>query len=89
MRTIYLPYQKLIVISGHDKTHEQPSRAVFQLHMATKEIEKLPSITYGRQSFAAHYNFEDTFIYIVGGNNINQGYLNHCEKYNVYNQKWV
>ena len=88
MRTIYLPYQKLIVISGHDKTNDKPSKSVFQLHMTNKEIEKLPSITHGRQSFAAYYNFEEEFIYVVGGNNTVEGYMPHCEKYNVYNQKW-
>ena len=30
-------------------------------------MELLPSIKQGRTSFAAHYEFQDRFIYVVGG----------------------
>jgi hypothetical protein len=30
-------------------------------------MELLPSINKGRTSFAAHYDFLDRFIYVVGG----------------------
>ena len=30
-------------------------------------MEALPSINHGRTSFAAHYDFLDRFIYVIGG----------------------
>ena len=57
--------------------------------MTNLEVEKLPSLRHGRQSFAAYYSFEETFIYIIGGNNSINGYLPHCEKYDIYSQKWT
>ena len=48
MRTIYIPYQRLIIISGHDHTHNRESRKVFQCHMTNSEFEVLPSIKQGR-----------------------------------------
>ena len=89
-RTIYIPYNKVIVISGSDIDAPQngPVTDVIQFHLTTNTVEKLPSITKGRTSFAAHYDFEDRFIYILGGTNKTELMINDCEKYDVYNQRW-
>ena len=43
----------------------------------------------GRTSFAAHYDFEDRFIYVLGGNISSESRsTNLCEKFDVYNLKW-
>jgi len=89
-RTIYIPYNKVIVISGSDIDAPQagPVRDVFQFHLTTMTVEKLPPISTGRTSFAAHYDFEDKFIYVLGGTNKSELMIKDCEKYDVYNQRW-
>jgi len=49
--------------------------------------EKLDPISIGRTSFAAHYDFEDRFIYVLGGDTEN-GSIPNCEKFDVFNLKW-
>jgi len=56
--------------------------------LGTNEVEKLPPISLGRTSFAAHYDFEDRFIYIVGGCNNKDAMITDCEKFDVFNHKW-
>ena len=56
--------------------------------MPNTEFEVLPSISLGRQSFAAHYNFEDEFIFIIGGNT-GLRYYSECEKFDIHRQKWT
>lgn len=49
--------------------------------------EVLPSISLGRTSFAAHYDFEDRFIYIIGGDCEDKS-IASCEKFDILNLKW-
>ena len=51
-------------------------------------MEKLPSISKGRTSFAAHYEFEDRFIYVIGGSDKTGLMINECEKFDVLNHRW-
>jgi hypothetical protein len=85
-----VPYNRLIVISGNDmqKSATAPVNDVFQYHLLTNEVEKLPPISQGRTSFAAHYDFEDKFIYIIGGSNDKDTMITECEKFDVFNHKW-
>lgn len=89
-RTIYIPYQKVIVISGSDFESPQagPVRDVFQFHLTDNTVERLPSISKGRTSFAAHYEFEDRFIYVMGGSDKTELMLKECEKFDVFNHRW-
>lgn len=76
-RTIYLPYNRIIIISGSEVSeqanywytvkHYKIVRDVFQFHLLENTVEKLPSIKKGRSSFAAHYDFGDRYIYVIGG----------------------
>ena len=68
-RTIYVPYNRVIVISGNDMKRDRtkPVTDVFQFHLLTNQVENLPPISKGRTSFAAHYDFEDRYIYVIGG----------------------
>lgn len=52
------------------------------------EFEVLPDINLGRTSFAAHYDFEDRYIYVVGGDNQDESKTD-CEKFDVFNLKWT
>ena len=65
--TVYVPYQKVIMISGTGQNGL--SKSVFQFHLNTMNFEQLPSIKNGRSSFTAHYDFGDRFIYVMGGSN--------------------
>ena len=89
-RTLYLPYNRVIVISGNDmqKDRTKPVTDVFQFHLLTNEVEKLQPIAIGRTSFAAHYDFEDRFIYVVGGCDSSERMLTDCEKFDVFNNRW-
>lgn len=89
-RTIYVPYDRVIVISGNDvqKSNTTPVTDVFQFHLGTSEVEKLPPISQGRTSFAAHYDFLDKFIYIIGGCNEKDTMISACEKFDIFNHKW-
>lgn len=49
----------------------------------------MPNIPHGRTSFAAHYDFGDRFVYIIGGSNREGFMIKNCEKFDVYNQKWI
>ena len=67
-RTIYVPYNRVIIISGMEINHEtKPVTDVFQFHLLTNQIENLQPISKARSSFAAHYDFEDRYIYVIGG----------------------
>lgn len=66
-RTIYVPYQRLLVISGAASDTRIPVKDVFEFNLISKRIEKKQDIIVGRTSFAAHYTFGDRFIYVIGG----------------------
>ena len=51
------------------------------------EFEVLPDISVGMTSFAAIYDFEDRFIYVVGGDTERES-TTECEKFDVFNLKW-
>lgn len=62
---------------------------VFQCHLPNMKYERLPDMFLGRTSFAAHYDFEDRFIYVIGGNIVDDGQSSdECEKFDVYNLTW-
>ena len=63
-------------------------RSVFQYHMKTKEMEILPPLKVARSSFAAHYDFGDRFIYIIGGADSSGQMIQNCEKFDIFNQVW-
>ena len=67
-RIFYVPYQRVIVMSGFDIDKKDESRMVFQCHLTTMKYERLPDMYTGRTSFAAHYDFGQRFIYVIGGN---------------------
>ena len=58
-RTIYVPYQKLVIISGKktENGSDTPTNDCFMFHIPSREMEKLPPISIARSSFAAHYEF--------------------------------
>ena len=62
---------------------------VFQFHLLTNQIENLQPISKGRTSFAAHYEFEDRYIYVVGGCNENDEMIKDCEKFDILDNKWI
>ena len=90
-RTIYVPYNRVIVISGNDtdSSNQSPVTDVFQFHLLSKKIEKLQPLSIGRTSFATHYDFEDRFIYVIGGCDKNDVMIKDCEKFDVFNNKWI
>ena len=49
----------------------------------------MPSIHHARTSFAAHYDFGDRYVYIIGGSNQDGFMIKNCEKFDVFNQKWI
>lgn len=51
-------------------------------------MEVLPSIRLGRTSFAAHYDFLDRHIYVIGGSNSKDEMITDCEKFDVFERKW-
>ena len=68
-RTIYVPYQRILVISGATADSKAPVRDVFEFDLISKRVERKQDICVGRTSFAAHYTFGDRYIYVVGGCN--------------------
>lgn len=55
-------------MSGYDLDKYTESRMVFQCHLTNMKYERLPDMFKGRTSFSAHYDFEDKYIYVLGGN---------------------
>ena len=51
-------------------------------------MEILPSINQGRTSFAAHYDFLDRYIYVVGGADKHEEVMDSCENFDVFELKW-
>ena len=68
--------------------NKEPARDVFQFHFTNNEVEKLAPITIGRTSFAAHYDFMDRFIYVIGGSDSTDKMIPDCEKFDILNQTW-
>jgi hypothetical protein len=87
-RTIYIPYNKLLVISGDnvEVAKEGPVHDTFIFHLTTETVERMPNIRVGRTSFAAHYDFGDRFVYVIGGSNYQEKMVTDCEKFDVLNQ---
>lgn len=71
-RTIYIPYNKLLVISG-DNVDETPKSGpvhdTFIFDLSSQTVERMPDIHVARTSFAAHYDFGDRYVYVIGGSN--------------------
>ena len=86
-RTIYVPYNRVIVISGSDGG--KCVNDVFQFNLINNQIQKLAHISKARKSFTAHYDFGDKYIYVLGGSDDNGNMVKDCEKYDVYNNKWI
>lgn len=72
-RTLYIPYNKLLVISGDnvDLPKSESVNDTFVFCLMTNTVEKMPDIRLSRTSFAAHYDFGDRYVYIIGGSNRN------------------
>lgn len=89
-RTLYLPYSRLIVISGSDadKGLSSTVRDVFEFDLLTRKVEKKADIGVPRTSFAAHYDFHDRYIYIVGGCNNQDEMITDCERYDLWRETW-
>lgn len=49
----------------------------------------MPCINIARTSFAAHYDFGDRYVYVIGGSNQDGNMIRDCEKFDVYNQRWI
>lgn len=88
-RTLYIPYSKVLVISGEDTEINKTVSDTFIFHLTTQTIERMPNILHPRTSFAAHYDFSDQFVYVIGGNNHKGEIMKECEKFDVFNQKWL
>lgn len=89
-RIFYLPYNRILIMSGLDSDFDRESKMIFQCHLTDMRYERLPDMFLGRTSFAAHYDFEDRYIYVVGGNIQADGQsTNECEKFDVYNNTWI
>tara|TARA_B110000285_G_C15055664_1_gene579421 strand:- start:784 stop:1134 length:351 start_codon:yes stop_codon:yes gene_type:complete len=86
-RTVYVPYNRVVVISGSEGG--QCVRDVFQFNLIDNRIEKLPPISKGRKSFTAHYDFGDRYIYVLGGCDDTETIVKDCEKFDILNNKWV
>ena len=59
----------MLVISG-DNVESDMTETVSDtfIHcLASHTVEKMPGIRIGRTSFAAHYDFGDRFVYVIGG----------------------
>ena len=81
----------MLVISG-DNVESDLTETVSDtfIHcLASNTVEKMPSIRIGRTSFAAHYDFGDRFVYVIGGSVKNGKMIKNCEKFDILNQKWV
>lgn len=70
-RTLYIPYNKLLVISGDNVDLPQSTsvRDTFIYCLMTNTVQKMPDIRLSRTSFAAHYDFGDRYVYVIGGSN--------------------
>ena len=60
--------------------------------MYNNEMEILPNIKQGRNSFACQYRFEDRYVYAIGGASCfvgkNDVILSSVERFDILNQKW-
>lgn len=90
-RTLYIPYNKLLVISGDnvDLPKSESVHDTFTFCLLTQKVERMPDIRLSRTSFAAHYDFGDRYVYILGGSNRQDKMVRECEKFDVFNQKWI
>lgn len=61
--------------------------------MYNNEMEELPPIGQGRNSYACQYTFEDPFVYAIGGSMYSQYgkdiTLDSVERFDIQNQKWT
>lgn len=89
-RTLYLPYQRLLVISGSDFAvgPSSPVKDVFEFDLLTRRVEKKMDICVGRTSFAAHYDFGDRYVYVIGGCNEKDSMIADCERYDLWRDRW-
>ena len=90
-RSLYIPYRKVLVISGEymEGNNSVPVRDTFIHCLATNRVERMPDIRVPRTSFAAHYDFGDRYVYVIGGCDGEDMMLRDCEKFDVLNQRWV
>lgn len=86
-RTVYIPYNKVLVISGANVDLPSPQlvRDTFTFCLMTHKVERMPDISIGRKNFAAHYDFGDRYVYVIGGTNDQGKMIKECEKFDVLN----
>lgn len=87
-RTIYVPFQRIIVISGATVQNKVPVKDVFEFDLITRRVEKKQDITISRTSFAAHYTFGDRYIYVIGGCNDKEEMIRDCERFDLNTETW-
>lgn len=88
-RTIYVPYKRILVISGATAESKIPVNDVFEFDLISKRVEKKQDILVGRTSFAAHYTFGDRYIYVVGGCNQQEMMIRDCERFDLNRETWT
>lgn len=77
----------MLVISGDnvDVPKDGPVNDTFIYDLMSETVEMMPSIRVARTSFAAHYDFGDRFVYVIGGSNYQEKMVTDCEKFDVLN----
>ena len=81
--TVQIPTSKVLIISGLNKSSGVHSKAVYQYHISTKELEILPDIKHARSMFAVQYTYGDKILYVIGGADNNNQCISDCEKYDI------
>ena len=86
-RTVILPDGTIYLIGGHYKISNLTSSETLRFNWETKAFVNRADMYTPRKSFGVCYN--DGFIYVVGGFNYDEGFLDKCERYEIYKDKWT
>ena len=86
-RSVSLPDGSIYLIGGHYKEKNITSNETYRYNWDSKGFINRADMYTSRKSFGICYN--SGFIYVVGGFNYNEGYLEKCEKYEVLKDKWT
>lgn len=89
-RTVYIPYNRILMISGADADLglTKPVSDVFEFDLLSNKVTKKRDINVARTSFAAHYEFEERYIYIVGGCNSSDQMIPDVERFDLFRETW-
>jgi hypothetical protein len=85
-KSILISSDEVVILGGYDYKISNSSKKVF--FIINGKLVKGPPMQYPRQYFSMTIDSVNSFLYIIGGYNKDEGLLHYCERLSLKSKQW-